>query len=183
MYSKSLIQTAATDIVGYQSSTNSNYSGLPAYLKTSNSGFYVNDVPGISLELIDDSKKEQSFNDYVINVHRSEINQVVQRFVDRQKKQLASKELLSNITLLQRHNDKSRTITKADRFVGFAITPRESKSININIKSIGIQGAATDSITLYLVSRGRQQIQLLFTCLIQHKKPQYKLNRSQSLPL
>jgi hypothetical protein len=107
-------------------------------------------VPGISLELIDDSKKEQSFNDYVINVHRSEINQVVQRFVDRQKKQLASKELLSNITLLQRHNDKSRTITKADRFVGFAITPRESKSININIKSIGIQGAATDSITLYL---------------------------------
>ncbi len=110
----------------------------------------MDDVPGISLELIDDAKKEQSFNDYVMNVHRSEITQFIQRFVDRQKKKLATKELLSNITILQKHNDKSRTITKSDRFVGWAITPRESKSINVNIKSIGIQGAATDSITLYL---------------------------------
>lgn len=150
MYSKSAIQTAATDIVGYRSSTNSNYSGLPSYLKTSNSGFYVNDVPGISLELIDDAKQEQAFNDYVMGIHQSETLQFIQRFVDRQKKKIATKELLSNVTLLQRHNDKSRTITKSGRFVGWAITPRESKSINVNIKSIGIQGAATDSITLYL---------------------------------
>lgn len=102
------------------------------------------------MELIDDAKKEQSFNDYVANIHLSETTQFIQRFVDRQKKKLATKELLSNVTLLQRHNDKSRTITKSDRFVGWAITPRESKSINVNIKSIGIQGAATDSITLYL---------------------------------
>ena len=110
----------------------------------------MNDVPGISLELIDDARREQSFNDYVVNVHRGEIVQVVQRFVDRQKKKLASKELLSNVTILQRHNDKSETITKNGRFVGYAITPRESKSINVNIKEIGIRGVAGDTVTVYL---------------------------------
>ena len=110
----------------------------------------MNDLPGISLELINDAKREQTLNNYVMNVHSSETRQVVQRFVDRQKKKLASKELLSNVTILQRHNDKSLTITKAGRFVGYAITPRESKSINVNIKEIGIQGVAADSITLYL---------------------------------
>jgi len=123
---------------------------MPACLKTSNSGFYVNDLPGISLELIDDAKKEQTFNNYVMNVHSSEIIQLVQRFVAQQKKKLNSKELLSNITILQRHNDKSDTITKSDRFVGYAITPRESKSINVNIKSIGFKGVAADTITVYL---------------------------------
>ena len=123
---------------------------MPTYLKTSNSGFYVNDLPGISLELIDDVKKEQTFNDYVVNVHRGEIIQLVQRFVANQKKKLASKELLSNITIIQRHNDKSDTITKNDRFVGYAITPRESKSINVNIKSIGFRGVAADTIIVYL---------------------------------
>jgi hypothetical protein len=70
--------------------------------------------------------------------------------VDRQKKKLNSKELLSNITIIQRHNDLSKTIDKTGRFVGYAITPRESKSININIKSIGLQSSAAESITLYL---------------------------------
>lgn len=102
------------------------------------------------MELIDDARKEQSFNDYVVNIHRSETIQFVQRFVDRQKKKLASKELLSNITILQRHNDKSLTIGKSSRFVGYAVTPRESKSINIEITAAGFQGVANDSITLYL---------------------------------
>lgn len=123
---------------------------MPAYLKTSHSGFYVNDLPGISLELIDDARKEQTFNDYVMNVHRSEATQFISRFVDRQKKKLATKELLSNVTILQAFNDKSETIDKSGRFVGYAITPRESKSINVEIQAIGIRGVAGDTITVYL---------------------------------
>ena len=122
---------------------------MPAYLKTSQSGFYVNDLP-ISLELIDDAKREQTFNNYLVNVHRSETLKVINRFIDKQKKKLNSKELLSNLTMIQQHNTRKNPISRTGRFVGYAITPRESKSINIQIKSIGIHGSATDSITLYL---------------------------------
>jgi len=122
---------------------------MPTYLKSSGSGFYVNDLP-IPLELIDDAKQEMTFNDYVVNVHNSEVLKVVQRFVDRQKKKLNTKELLSNVTMIQRHNDRSQKITKNSRFVGYAITPRESKSININIKSVGMFMDRTSNVTLYL---------------------------------
>ena len=142
-------------MVGYRSSTDSNYAGLPSYLKTSNSGFYVNDLP-IPLELIDDVKQEQTFNNYVQNVHNSEVIKIVNRFVDKQKKKLESKELLSNVTMIQKHNRLDQTITANSRFVGYAITPRESKSININIKSIGLQSSAAESFTLYLFDPTQQ---------------------------
>jgi hypothetical protein len=128
---------------------------MPSYLKTSQSGFYVNDLP-ISLDVIDAARKEQSFNDYVVNVHNAEIIKVVQRFVDRQKKQLNSKELLSNVTMIQRHNNRNSTISQDGRFVGYAITPRESKSINIKIKSIGVRGSGSQSVTFYLFDPNKE---------------------------
>lgn len=128
---------------------------MPTYLKSSNSGFYVNDLP-IYLELIDDGKREQTFNNYLDNIHNAEILTVIQRFIDKQKKKLASKELLSNVTMIQRHNELDHQIVKNGRFVGYAITPRESKSININIKSIGLQSDAAESFTLYLFDPTQQ---------------------------
>lgn len=83
-------------------------------------------------------------------MHESETYKVIDRFVERQKKKVGAKELLSNVTILQRVNDLSETITKNGRFVGYAITPRESKSINVNIQSIGLQSSAAESFTLYL---------------------------------
>jgi len=156
MYSQSAILTAATDIVGYQTSDDTNFAGLPSYLKTSNSGFYVNDLAGISLELINDARKERTFNAYVQQVHTSETLNLIQRFVARQKKKLETKELLSNVTIPQVFNDLHDTITKDSRFVGYAITPRESKSININIKEIGLQSSASESFTLYLFDPTQQ---------------------------
>ena len=150
MYSKSAILTAASGIVGYQESDNANYSGLPSYLKSSNSGFYVNDLPGISLELIADAKKERTFNNYVAQVHSSETLSFLGRFVDRQKKKLNTKELLSNVTIIQKYNKLDTTITKNSRFVGYAITPRESKSINITIQQCGFQSSQAETFTLYL---------------------------------
>jgi len=128
---------------------------MPSYLKTSNSGLYVNDLP-IFLELIDDTKREQTFNNYVMNVHRSETINVVDRFIAKQKKKLSSKELLSNVTMIQRHNKLDQVIDKNSRFVGYAITPRESKSININIKEIGLQSSTSESFTLYLYDPTQQ---------------------------
>ena len=80
----------------------------------------------------------------------------MQRFVDRQKKDLNSKELLSSVTMIQKHNDLDRTISKNSRFVGYAITPKASKSINVNIKSVGFQASASDSFTLYLFDPSQQ---------------------------
>ena len=81
---------------------------------------------------------------------------VMQRFIDRQKKRLNSKELLSNVTMIQRHNDLSQVIGQSSRFVGYAITPRESKSININIMEVGFQSSASDTFTLYLFDPSQQ---------------------------
>jgi len=114
----------------------------------------VNDLP-IPLELIDDAKQEMAFNTYVQNVHNSEIIKVVNRFVDKQKKKLNTKELLSDLTMIQRHNDLSEVVSGVNsRFVGYAITPRESKSIKINIKSIGLQSSASETFNLYLFDPG-----------------------------
>ena len=129
---------------------------MPSYLKTSNSGFYVNDIPGITLELINDIKQEKTFNNYVQDIHNSELLLLMQRFVDRQKKKLNSKELLSSATMIQRHNNLDQTTSTGSHFVGYAITPRESKSININIKSVGFQASASDSFTLYLFDPSQQ---------------------------
>lgn len=85
-----------------------------------------------------------------MNVHRSEIITIMEGFVAKQKKKLNSKELLSDVTMIQKFNELDSTITPNSRFVGYAITPRESKSININIKSIGLQSSAAESFTLYL---------------------------------
>ena len=129
---------------------------MPSYLKTANSGFYVNDIPGITFELIDDVRQEKTFNNYIQDLHNAAALTIVQRFVDRQKKQLNTKELLSNVTMIQRHCDLSQTITKSGRFCGYAITPRESKSINVYIDSVGFQASASDSFTLYLFDPSQQ---------------------------
>ena len=129
---------------------------MPSYLKTSESGYYVNDLP-IPLELIDDARQEQSFNDYVMNVHNSEVLKIVNRFVDRQKKKLNTKELLSDVTMIQKHNDLSEVVSGVNsRFVGYAIPPRESKSVSVKIKSIGLQSSASKSFTLYLFDPTQQ---------------------------
>ena len=143
-------------MVAYRATTSSDYTSLPSYLKTSNSGFYVNDIPGITFELIADAKREKTLNNYLQDIHNSEALTIVQRFVDRQKKKLNTKELLSNVTMIQRHCDLSQTISQSGRFCGYAITPRESKSINVYIDSVGFQASASDAFTLYLFDPSQQ---------------------------
>ena len=106
--------------------------------------------------LIDDAKLERTFNAYIQQVHTSETLHFIQRFIQRQKKKLATKELLSNVTIIQKPNDLSISIDKSSRFVGYAITPRESKSINVNITQVGLQSSAGESFTLYLFDPSQQ---------------------------
>ena len=135
-------------LVGWRQSTNLNYSSIP-YL-TASSNYYVNDLPGVTVELLQYAKNDRSVCDYVTDIHDSEGIKVIDIFVAKQKKDLASKELLQNNTLIQAYNDQQYTITSSSRFVGYCITPRESKTITSKIKEVGFLSSGAQTFTLYL---------------------------------
>ena len=148
MYTKSTVLTAASGLIGWRSSTDDNYDQIGD--RSSSSGYYVNDLPGITVGLLSYATEEASVCDYVAAVHESETLKIIDAFIAKQKKDLASKELLSNNTLVQTYNDLSLEITRDGRFCGYCITPRESKSIISTILQIGFISTAAQSFTLYL---------------------------------
>ena len=148
MYNRSTIKTAALNLVGWSSSTNSNYSSIGR--KTSNSGYFVNDLPGVTVDLLSYVDDEKNVSDYIDSVHDAEIVKLVDKLVLKQQNNLNSKELLQHNTLIQTVDELDHTITKSGRFVGYAITPRESNTITSKILRVGFIGSAADSFTLYL---------------------------------
>lgn len=148
MYIKSTIITALKGLTGWKSSTDSNYSSIP--YKTSSSNYYVNDLPGVTVGMLTYSINDQSVCDYLTSIHESEGLRVIDAFVAKQKKDLASKELLSNITLIQTYNDLDYQISRSSRFVGYCITPRESMTICSKITQVGFISPAAQTFTLYL---------------------------------
>ena len=124
---------------------------------TSDSGYYVNDLPGITLGLLDYANNETTVCDYVHSVHQSETIKIIDAFIAKQKKDLQSKELLSNTTLIQAHNELDLEITRNGRFVGFALVPRESKSIVTKITQIGFLSTAAQSFTLYMFDSSQKE--------------------------
>jgi len=99
------------------------------------------------LNYVDD---EKNVSDYIAGVHDGEILKIVDTLIQKQSVNLVTKELLSHNTLIQQMDDLDRVITKSGRFIGYAITPRESNSIKITIDSVGFMSSAADSFTLYL---------------------------------
>ena len=135
-------------LVGWKQSTDSHFAEIP-YI-TSSSNYYVNDLPGVTVELLDYAKNESQICDYVTAIHQSEGIKIIDTFVAKQKKDLATKELLSNNTLIQAYNTLEYTISGSGRFVGYCITPRESKTIASKIKEIGFLSSGVQTFTLYL---------------------------------
>ena len=93
---------------------------------------------------------EKMVCDYLPAIHEAETYKVIDTFLAKQKKDLTTKELLSNVTLIQGYNDLDMTITKNGRFVGYVITPRESKTIVSKIQQIGFISDAAQTFTVYL---------------------------------
>jgi hypothetical protein len=154
MYNRSTIQTAATNLVGWSQSNDSLYNSIGR--KTSDSGYYVNELPGITVDMlnyVNDEKtdiSESNVSDYIAEVHDGEILKVVDMLISKQKTNLNTKELLQYNTMIQQMDDLESTLTKNGRFVGYAITPRESNTITSKILSVGFMSSAADSFTLYL---------------------------------
>lgn len=138
--------------MGWSASTDALYTSIDR--KTSDSGYFVNDLSGVRVNLLNyvDDEKVLSTNvsDYVAGVHDKEILTVIDKFVRLEKENLNTKELLSYLTMIQEYDDLVSTISKSGRFVGYVITPRESQTINCSILQAGFMSSDADSFTLYL---------------------------------
>lgn len=134
--------------MGWKSSNDDLYDEIP--YKTASSTYYVNDVPGVTVGLLDYARNDQNVCDYITSIHQSEGLKVIDTFIAKQKKDLASKELLANLTLIQTYFSMENTISRSSRFVGYVITPRESMSICTKITSVGFMSSTAQSFTLYL---------------------------------
>ena len=131
MFNIADIITAGSDLVGWRESANVNYTGLASQLKTSQSGYYVNDLPGIDFDIINKglSGDDTSVNTYLQRVHESEIAGLVNEFSVKAKSKLGSRAILSNFDVVNGIADVRDLATKNARFVGWLISPRTSNNI------------------------------------------------------
>ena len=161
MYDRIKILTAATSLVGVRADSNSIYTGLSAALKASNSGLYINDLSGVTNEIISAalSNDAVSANDYLTNVFQSEVLTLVSQFIESNKQRAGVKELLSNqpiVSGVARFKDK---VTQNGRFVGYLIKPHQSNNIQIAITQLGFQASATQatSLKIYLYETSQKE--------------------------
>ena len=150
MFDSDTIQTAGSGLTGWKTSTHDDFVTISSLLKSPTSGLYINSLPGVTVELASKASKEESLTDYLDNVHGEELRQLVNTFAHSLKSELKSKELLSNVTLIQKHNDYDFKITKDSRFVGYMISPQPSKSVKATISQIGFEMDTAQSLTIYL---------------------------------
>jgi len=158
MFNVADIITAGSDLVGWRESANSSYTALTDALKTSQSGYYVNDLPGIDFDMINKglSGDQVSVNTYLQRVHESEITGLVNDFVNRAKSKLGSRAILSNFDVANGTADVRDLATKNARFIGWLITPRTSNNIKAEIIKIGLQLNAAQTLKLYLYETSQQ---------------------------
>lgn len=158
MFNISEIISSGSDLVGWRESANSDYTALASTLKVSQSGYYVNDLPGVDFDIINKglSHDQTSVNTYLANVHQSEIADLVNCFVNSAKSNLGSHAILSNFDVTNGIADYTDLATKNARFVGWVITPRSSNNIKAQITKIGLQLSGAQTLKLYLYETSQQ---------------------------
>lgn len=132
------------------------YEELTDHLKHSDSGVYVNDLPAVSLEFINEmlGKDQDSVNNYLTELYSDSSVTVIRKFVNAHKKNNYSKAILENYDLGITMTRNIRTIqNKRDRFVGFEIVPHGSNSVNAQVMQIGgMFSALQESLPIYFYS-------------------------------
>jgi len=163
MFDNDTIQTAGSGLTGWKSSTHADYATISSLLKSPTSSLYVNSLPGITVQLAEKAAKEESIADYLDNVHNEELRLLVNTFVHSLKNELKTKELLSNVTLVQGYNNYDSKITKDSRFVGYLIAPKPSKNIKASISQIGFEMDTAQDITVYVFESSQKAAIKSFT--------------------
>ena len=136
------ISTCFQGLVGFRESAKAGscYDDLSDALKQSDSGLYVNDVEGVSLEIINDIKGQDfaTVNDYLDSKFDSGLRTLINDFVIKQKKENYAKSLLKNQDIGIKPATNIRDYSpKNNRFVGFEIRPKKSNSIRTEILQFG----------------------------------------------
>jgi hypothetical protein len=147
MISNNRVQACFQYLVGWRESARAGscYDALEDGLKRSDSGVYFNDLPGVTLEMVNEmvGKDNASVNDYLENVSSSTINEMCNKFIIAQKNSNYTKALLSNYAMGVYAQNMRIVGLKNNRFVGFEIRPKLSNSIKAQIIEFW---AAFDSI-------------------------------------
>lgn len=153
-------------LVGFRESAKapSCYDELSDALKESESGLFVNDISGMSLEIINDIKGKDfsNVNDYLNATMSQSLRSMINNFVVKQKKEVYSKSLLKNQDVGVYAQNVRNASSKNNRFVGFEIIPKQSNSIRAEILQLG--GMFTqiqDELPIYFY--GSQQLSPLGT--------------------
>ena len=139
-------------MVGWrQSADPSNITLTPANLQAT-SGYRVNDLPGISFDLIEESTYLPNINTYLEDIESQEIITLVDKALQRSKQLTGVKELLSNFDPIVGRASFQDTLIQDERFVGFLIMPRRSNNLAAEITYVGMQidTLQADAVRIYL---------------------------------
>ncbi len=144
MFDRNKIKTCFPGTVGWRESSQvpDCYTALTSLLKQSDSCVFVNSLPNVTLELVNEmvGKDQTDVNTYLTNVAEDAAIDLINAFTVLQRDKLKAKSLLSNHNIGVTPGNIRKLITnKRDRFVGFRIIPRESNSIKIDFPQIGVQ--------------------------------------------
>src|SRR3990172_2270840 len=118
-------------LVGWRESASSCYDALVAQLRASTSGQYVNDIPGMTIELFNEilPKDTPDVNDYLLNIMESQALELMNVWENMTKREVYTKTLLANNDMGVKVQNIRTTSEKFGRFVGWKIVPKESNSI------------------------------------------------------
>lgn len=141
MITNSIIKDCFDCLVGWKESAGAGtcFDALSDHLKHSESGIYVNDLPAVRLEIINDAmgKDQNAVNDYLSELYEDSSVKVARAFVLAHKKFNYAKALLDNFDYgIYAQNIRTRQ-NKRSRFVGFEIIPRGGNSVNAQVMQFG----------------------------------------------
>jgi hypothetical protein len=168
MITNSTIVECFDCLVGWRESAAAGtcYGELPDSLKHSDSSVYINDLPGIKLELINDmmGKYQSSVNEYLENLYSDSSIKVARQFINVHKKHNYAKALLNNYDLGIYATNIRRTQAKRSRFVGFEIIPHGGNSVNAQVMQFGgMFDAIQSDLPFYFYSSKQAEPLLTFT--------------------
>lgn len=175
MVTNAIIKECFECLVGWKESASAGecYEALTDHLKHSDSGVYVNDLPGIKLEFINEmsGKDQETVNDYLTELYSDTSVKVARAFVMAHKKFNYAKALLDNFDYGIYAPNIRKAQVKRDRFVGFEITPRGGNSVNAQVMQIGGMFIETqNALDIYFYSSKQAEPLLTFTANINKAK-------------
>ena len=154
------IKAALLTLNGFRESANEIvcFDELTTELKTSDSGVYYNDVPGIKLNSIQEmiESDELDMNSYLSEKIESSSIDLIQQFVQLQKEKLNTKAILSNLNVGVRQATNIRDLTtNRNRFVGFLLKPANADGVVATPTQLGVQFDTVQTITIYLYAQSQ----------------------------